>query len=94
MYGVCMCMWVICTPVQNPEENMRFGVCSSVTGSLTKHELGCFVLGFFVLFCFGFGFMRQDFPVALEPVLELALVDQAGLALTEIHLPLPAECWN
>ena len=39
----------------------------------------------FVLFCFS----RQGFPVALEPVLELALVDYAGLKLTEIHLPLP-----
>ncbi|CAO2592761.1 hypothetical protein LEMLEM_LOCUS6929 [Lemmus lemmus] len=27
------------------------------------------------------------FSVALEPVLELALGDQAGLELTEIHLP-------
>ncbi|CAO2599084.1 hypothetical protein LEMLEM_LOCUS9700, partial [Lemmus lemmus] len=32
--------------------------------------------------------------VALEPVLELALVDQAGLELTEIRLPLPPECWD
>ena len=28
----------------------------------------------------------------VEPVLELALVDQADLELTEIHLPLPPEC--
>ena len=27
--------------------------------------------------------------MALEPVLELALVDQAGLKLTETHLPMP-----
>ena len=27
------------------------------------------------------------------PVLKLALVDQALLELTEIHLPLPTECW-
>ena len=31
--------------------------------------------------------MRQGFSVALEPVLELALVDQVGLELTEIYLP-------
>ena len=37
---------------------------------------------------------RQSFSVALEPVLELAPVDQAGLELTEIHLPLPCECWD
>ena len=38
--------------------------------------------------------LRQGFSVALVPVLELALVDQAGLELTEIHLPLPPECWD
>ena len=32
-------------------------------------------------------FLRQGFSVALEPVLELALVDQAGLELTEFRLP-------
>ena len=34
--------------------------------------------------------------VALEPVLvlELALVDQAVLQLTEICMPLPPECWD
>ena len=37
-------------------------------------------------------FLRQGFSVALEPVLELAPVDQAGLELTKIHLPLPPEC--
>ena len=47
---------------------------------------------FFVLF-FVF-ILRQGFSVALEPVLELALVDQAGLELTEICLPLPPECWD
>ena len=30
--------------------------------------------------------------VALVPVLELALVDQVSLKLTEIRLPLPPEC--
>ena len=32
--------------------------------------------------------------VALEPVLKLALVDQAGFKFTEIRLPLPLECWD
>ena len=41
---------------------------------------------------FSFGFSRQGFSVASVPVLELALVDQAGLELPEIHLPLPPEC--
>ena len=44
----------------------------------------------------GFWFSRQGFSVALEPVLELAPVDEAGLRLTEIHLPLslPPERWD
>ena len=35
-----------------------------------------------------FFFLRQGFFVALEPVY------QAGLELTEIHLPLPPQSWN
>ena len=45
-------------------------------------------------FLFFLVFPRQGFSVVLEPVLELALVDQAGLELTEICLPLPPECWD
>ena len=44
---------------------------------------------FFVCLFFKTGFLC----VALELILELALVDQAGLELTEI-LPLPPECWD
>ena len=43
---------------------------------------------------FAFVFLKQGFSVDLEAVLELALVDQAGLELTEIHLLMPPECWN
>ena len=39
------------------------------------------------IYSFIFGFSRQGFSVALEPGLELTLVDQAGLKLTKIHLP-------
>ena len=39
-------------------------------------------------------FTRQGFSVALVPVVELALVDQAGFELTEMHLPLLSECWD
>ena len=47
----------------------------------------CFVL--FVLF------FKTGFPcVTVLAVLELALVDQAGLKHTEIHLPLTPECWD
>ena len=42
----------------------------------------------------GVFFSRQGFPVALESVLKLALVDLAGLKFTEIHLPLPPECYD
>ena len=38
--------------------------------------------------------LRQGISVALEPVLELVLVDRAGLELTEIRLPLPTEFWD
>lgn len=37
---------------------------------------------------------RQGFPVALRPVLELALIDQAGLELTDLFLPLLPEFWD
>ena len=37
-------------------------------------------------------FLRQSFSVALGTILNLALVDQAGLELTEIHLLLPPKC--
>ena len=47
---------------------------------------------FTVFFFFPF-FPRQGFSVALEPILELTVVDQAGLEPTEI-LPLPPECWD
>ena len=49
---------------------------------------------FIYLFVWLVGFSRQGFFVALEPVLELALADQAGLELTEIRLPLPPEHWD
>ena len=39
-------------------------------------------------------FLRQGFSVALEPELELTPVDQAGLELTELRLPLPPESWD
>ena len=53
-----------------------------------------FSFGIFVVITVLFCFSRQGFSVALEPVLELGLVDQAGLELTEIRLLLPPECWG
>ena len=58
----------------------------------TQESQTFFFYYFFNFFIFYFS--RQGFSVALEPVLELALVDQAGLELTEIRLPLPPECWD
>ena len=47
----------------------------------------CYCFGFLLFVClFVFGFLRLDFFVALEPVLELARVEQAGLERTEIGL--------
>ena len=44
---------------------------------------------------FVFVFLRQGFSVALELVCVLALVDQAGLALTrDLPASLPPKCWN
>ena len=37
--------------------------------------------------------LRQYFSVTLDTVLELGLVEQAGLELMEIHLPLPPKFW-
>ena len=42
-----------------------------------------------ILFIYLVFLPRQGFSVALEPVLELALVNQADLELSEIRLPLP-----
>ena len=51
-----------------------------------------FVVFVVVLFCLLLVFLRQSFTVALEPVLKLALIDQADLRLTE-SLLLPPSCW-
>ncbi len=40
-----------------------------------------------IFFFFNFGFLKQGFSVALAPVRALALIDQAGLELTEIRVP-------
>ena len=45
---------------------------------------------FFVLF----SFFETGFLCVALAVLELALVDQAGLELTEICLPLPSKGWD
>ena len=67
---------------------MHKALCSIPT--LQEQKTSPFPVLSWFLFCF----LRQGFPVALESVLELALVNQAGLELTEIHLPLSSKCWN
>ena len=44
----------------------------------------------FVCFCF----FEIRFLCVVLAVLDLALVDQAGLKFTEIYLSLPPECWD
>ena len=51
----------------------------------------CWLVGSFLLLLFCF--LRWGF-IILELVLELALIGQACPELTEIHLPLPSECWD
>ena len=53
-----------------------------------------FLLWLLAEYLFFGGFSRQGFSVVLVPVPELALVDQAGLELTEIRLSLLPKCWN
>ena len=56
-------------------------------------KVGALLASPFLSFSFSFsffGFLRQGFSVTLEPVLELALVEQAGLELRDILLPLTA----
>ena len=52
--------------------------------------LFCFVFFLFVCFVFEIGFLR----VIVLDVLEWALVNQAGLELTKIYLPLLSKCWD
>ena len=59
------------------------GVLKSSTNSVW--DLMC-DLSFSNISFFFFVFLRQGFSVVLEPVLELTLIDQAGLELTEICL--------
>ena len=50
------------------------------------------LLSFFFLFLVLF--FETGFLCVALTVQELALVDQAGLELTEIQLPLTLECWD
>ena len=66
-------------------EYLKFGIPLE----LKRPQDGDFFLSFL------FFFFETGFPcVALEPVLGLALVVQAGLKLTEICLPLHSKGWD
>ena len=52
------------------------------------------IISFHFFFSFFWIFEAGFLCVTALAVFELALVDQAGLELTEICLPLPPECWN
>ena len=91
-YGghVCVCVCV-CTPVQML---LSVYVCehAGIMACIWRPEeqLNNSFFPFFSFFLGG----RQGFTVAIKPILELALIDQVGLKLTGICLPLPAECWD
>ena len=67
--------------LNNHEQNQR---------TIARTHNGCWCAGMYFLFDWFF-FLKQGFCAALKLVLELALVDQTGLKLAEIHLPLPPE---
>ena len=82
-------------PAWSTRASSRTGFKATEKPFLNKKKCTyCFVFLFFVLFVLfsEIGFLC----VTVLAVLELALVDQAGLKLTEIHLPLPLppECWD
>ena len=52
------------------------------------------IFNLFLFICLFFDFLNKGFSLALEPVLELALVSQAGLEFIEICPPLPPKCWD
>jgi hypothetical protein len=52
---------------------------------------------FFFFGCFGFGFgffFRDRVSLCSSGCPGTHFVDQAGLELREIHLPLPPKCWD
>ena len=48
----------------------------------------------FVLFCFVFVCRDRVYLCSFGAFLGTHSGDQAGLELTEIHLPIPPECWD
>jgi hypothetical protein len=67
----------------------RSACCGCLSLDSGKAQL-CFVLFCFVLFCFVLFCKTRFFCVALAVLVDL--LDQVGLELTEIHLPLPSKC--
>ena len=80
------------TSIHCPKSCVHRCVCQSHGFQFNSIGLPFFyILFLFLFFCLCFS--RQGFSVSLEAVLELALLESMGLKLTEIHLPLPPECW-
>ena len=84
-----------CNPCQGPLQEQQLSLTSENLSSLfilflklSSTDSLLFFLYFFVFF------LGQGFSVVLDALLEVALVDQAGLELTEICLPLPPEWWD
>lgn len=58
-------------------------------------SLPSFLFLLFFFFLFSFFFQRGFFFYVIEPWLSwIRFIDEAGLELTEIHLPLPPKCWD
>ena len=95
-YFICLFLRQSLTAVQTVAQ------ASLELTTILPHLLECGMTGvdppYQILFLFfdsfSFFFFKIGFSVALEPALELALVDQIGLEFTEIRLPLPPEGWN
>jgi hypothetical protein len=71
-------------------KQLALELCATMP-SLKPSFFVCLFMDFCCLFLFCF-VLRQGFFSAVWPGTHS--VDQAGLNLTEIHLPLPPECWD
>ena len=87
-------MWVLGTDLGFSGKATSFLTVGPSLQPFTFRFLFCFVSLFFIKWRGFFVLLRQGFSLVLELVLELVLVAQAGLKLTEICLPLLPTCWD
>ena len=91
--GVCMHMrvhvYMCCAHICRDQKWESYLLELEVFDRLVRRTLGTELQSFCLFVCFEIGFLCEK----VLTVLELS-VDQAGLKLTEIRLPLPPECWD